>query len=190
MKSASALGGSEATDSEAGSALASSSGAGPGAAVPMFASRLDQAGHIIRRNAGWAFGGGILPIPVVDMMVVSGFQLKMLNELSKLYGVPFSANAAKNIVSALLGSLLPSGFAHGATGYVLRSVPVVGPLLGALVMPAFSSAATWAIGRVFVQHFESGGTFLDFDPVKVREYFKAEFDRAQVEAKGKATAAA
>lgn len=159
-------------------------------AVPMFATRLDQAGHIIRRNAGWAFGGGILPIPVVDMMVVSGIQLKMLNELSKLYGVPFSDNAAKGIISALLGSLLPSGFAHGATGYVLRSVPVVGPLLGVLVMPTFSSAATWAIGRVFVQHFESGGTFLDFDPVKVREHFKAEFARAQNQAKSPTTATA
>jgi uncharacterized protein (DUF697 family) len=157
-------------------------------AVPMFPTRLDQAAQIIRRNAGWAFAGGVVPIPVLDIMAVSGVQLKMLGELSSLYGVPFTANAAKSIISALLGSLVPSGFAHGATGFVLRSVPFVGPLLGVLVMPAFSSAATWAIGRVFVQHFESGGTFLDFDPVKVREYFKAEFDRAQAEAKGKATA--
>ncbi|MEZ5671856.1 MAG: hypothetical protein R3E08_05540 [Thiotrichaceae bacterium] len=44
-------------------------------------------------------------------------------------------------------------------------------------------AATYAIDKVFVQHFESGGTFLDFDPEAVREHFAAEF------AKGKDVAA-
>ena len=30
---------------------------------------------------------------------------------------------------------------------------------------------TYAAGRVFHQHFASGGTFLTFDPDKVREYY-------------------
>jgi hypothetical protein len=46
-------------------------------------------------------------------------------------------------------------------------------------MPAFGAAATYAVGQVFIQHFESGGTFLDFDPDKVREHFRQEFDRAR-----------
>ena len=123
--------------------------------------------------------------PWLTYFAVSCVQLKMLNELSELYGVPFSDNVAKNLISALLGSLIPSGLTHGTVGYLLRSVPLVGPALGALTMPSFASAATWAIGRVFVQHFESGGTFLDFDPIKVREYFRSEFARAQDEMKGK-----
>jgi hypothetical protein len=43
----------------------------------------------------------------------------------------------------------------------------------------FASASTYAVGRVFIQHFESGGTFLDFDPDKVRAHFEAEFKKAQ-----------
>jgi signal transduction histidine kinase len=31
------------------------------------------------------------------------------------------------------------------------------------------------VGRVFTQHFASGGTFLDFDPAEVREHFRQEF---------------
>ena len=153
--------------------------------LPMHDSTLEKARTIIRTNAAWAFAGGIIPLPLVDVLAVSVVQLKMLNELSELYGVPFSDNVAKNLISALLGSLIPSGLTHGTVGYLLRSVPLVGPALGALTMPSFASAATWAIGRVFVQHFESGGTFLDFDPIKVREYFRSEFARAQDEMKGK-----
>jgi hypothetical protein len=31
-------------------------------------------------------------------------------------------------------------------------------------MPALFSGATYAIGMAFIQHFESGGTLLDFKP--------------------------
>ncbi len=42
-------------------------------------------------------------------------------------------------------------------------------------MVLFCGASTWALGKVFIQHFESGGTFLDFKPEEVKEYFKAQF---------------
>ena len=45
-------------------------------------------------------------------------------------------------------------------------------------MPAFNAAATYALGRVFIQHFECGGTILDLDPDKVREHFRREFEAA------------
>jgi hypothetical protein len=32
---------------------------------------------------------------------------------------------------------------------------------------------------VFVQHFESGGTFLDLDPAKVKAYFSEQFERGK-----------
>jgi len=34
---------------------------------------------------------------------------------------------------------------------------------------------TYGIGKVFVQHFESGGTFLNFDAQKTKDYFKSQF---------------
>ena len=49
----------------------------------------------------------------------------------------------------------------------------VGTMLGAISVPVLASGVTWAIGRVFVQHFAAGGTFLTFDPSKVREHFEA-----------------
>jgi hypothetical protein len=32
---------------------------------------------------------------------------------------------------------------------------------------------------VFITHFEAGGTLLGFDPQKVRDYFKSEFEKAK-----------
>jgi len=40
-------------------------------------------------------------------------------------------------------------------------------------VPAFGAGMSWAVGRIFMQHFASGGTFLDFDPDKVRAFFKS-----------------
>jgi uncharacterized protein (DUF697 family) len=62
-------------------------------------------------------------------------------------------------------------------------VPVVGTVLGGLSMSLFSGAATYAIGKVFIQHFEAGGTFLDFNPISVKEHFHALYEEGQSVAK-------
>ena len=40
-------------------------------------------------------------------------------------------------------------------------------------------AGTYAIGGVFMQHFESGGTLLDFEPKKMREYFSSKLEEGK-----------
>jgi hypothetical protein len=41
-------------------------------------------------------------------------------------------------------------------------------------MPALAGAATYAIGRAFIQHFVSGGTLLDFNPPDYKEFIRAQ----------------
>ena len=40
---------------------------------------------------------------------------------------------------------------------------------------AVTFGSTYAVGKVFQTHFASGGTLLNFDPVKARELYKTEF---------------
>ena len=128
------------------------------------------------KNYMWlSMGAGLTPIPLLDWAAVSGTQLKMVFEISKIYGVPFQANRGKAIIGSLFGFLLPHGMACGLIGSWLKAIPLVGVLAGAPAMVAFSGAAAFALGKVFIQHFESGGTFLDFNPDEVKEYFKAQF---------------
>jgi uncharacterized protein (DUF697 family) len=147
------------------------------AALPT--SRREQVDQIIRKYTLWSAGLGLIPLPVLDVAAVATAQYKMVGELAKLYGLPFSHERVRVLVGALLGGGLPAVLAGGGLGSLAKSIPLVGTLAGAAVMPALSAAATIALARVFVQHFEAGGTLLDFEPETMKSYFKTEFERAQ-----------
>jgi hypothetical protein len=89
-----------------------------------------------------------------------------------MYGVPFSDNLGKSVLASLLGSMVPVTSAMGVTT-ALRGMPILG-LLASLAMPSLSAGATFMIGRVFIEHFASGGTLLDFNPWDYREFIKSQ----------------
>tara|TARA_R110002072_G_scaffold149888_2_gene297928 strand:+ start:1400 stop:1951 length:552 start_codon:yes stop_codon:yes gene_type:complete len=146
--------------------------------------RLIEAQSMVRRLSAWSFGAGFIPIPILDMATVTGVQLNMMNKLSKLYGHSFSEHTAKNIVAALLGSIVPHVLSWGSVGSAIKAIPVVGAPLAFLTMPSFSAAATYAIGRVYIQHLEAGGTLLDFDPEEMKAHFREEFEKEMARSKG------
>ena len=47
-------------------------------------------------------------------------------------------------------------------------------MVGSLTMPIYSAGATYVIGQVFMKHFDSGGTLLDFNPPDYREFIKTQ----------------
>jgi uncharacterized protein (DUF697 family) len=134
--------------------------------------------EIVKRHAIYAAAVGLVPVPVVNLAGVIGFELKMLKNLAAHYDIPFREDAGKHIVSSLIGGLSATELGYGAV-FALKGLPLVGPLLALASMPAFAGALTWAVGKVFIQHFESGGTFLDFNPEAVRKYFSEQFGRGK-----------
>jgi uncharacterized protein (DUF697 family) len=140
--------------------------------------RLEGAQRLVNKHALYAAAAGLVPVPLVDLAAITGTQLKMLKELADHYGVPFQADLGKSLVGALVGGVVPTKLAYGMAGSLIKGVPVIGGLLGLFTSPAFASASTYAIGKVFLTHFESGGTFLDFDPEKVRAHFASEYETA------------
>lgn len=145
-------------------------------------SKLERSRAIVRKYMYWSMGAGFIPVPYVDIAAVTGVQIKMLADLSQHYGIPFAKNRAKEIVAALIGGALPGPIAASAVGSAVKMVPVVGPIIGGVSVPILSGATTYAVGTVFIQHFESGGTFLDFDPDKVKEHFRADFEKGKLAA--------
>jgi uncharacterized protein (DUF697 family) len=140
------------------------------------AEKEGEARRIVNKYMWWSMGVSLLPFPLLDIAGISALQLRMLQVLAEHYGVPFSKDIGKEIISSLLGSIVPTSLSF-TLGSALKMVPGVGHVVSGLSMPIFAGAATHAIGKVFIQHFESGGTFLDFEPAKVREYFRQEFER-------------
>lgn len=143
--------------------------------------RTAEANAIVSRYWKWAAAAGLIPIPLVDVAAVTGVQLKMIADLARLYGIPFQKDRGKALAGALVSSLSPSLLSAGtlaAVGPALKVIPGIGTAVGVVVTPAFNAATTYALGRVFVLHFESGGTLLDMDPEAVREHFRREFQAA------------
>lgn len=143
---------------------------------------VDGAMSIVKRNMIWSAGAGILPIPMVEFIAITAVQVKLIKELSEYYDVPFRKDLAKSSVIALLTSLGGVTIGKALATSSLRALPVVGPLVATLSLPAISAGASYAIGRVFISHYEMGGTLLDFDPEAVRDYFKSMFDEGVKEA--------
>jgi len=135
----------------------------------------EEANKVIFNYALGSIVPSLLPVPLVDLAIVAGVQLKMLHSLANIYDVPFKEELGRSSISALLGGTVALSMARVVSSAV-KAVPVVGSLVGAFSMPVVNGGSTYAIGKVFVQHFESGGTMLTFDPSKVREHFKKEFE--------------
>jgi uncharacterized protein (DUF697 family) len=135
--------------------------------------RRDVADKLVDRFAIWSGVAGLVPLPVVDVVAVGGLQVQMVRRLSQMYDVEFSANRGKALVAALAGCMIPATSGMGAAS-ALKAVPILGLLASGFVMPVLSAGATFAIGKAFIQHFESGGTLLDFNPPDYRDFVKAQ----------------
>ena len=142
-------------------------------------SREVQSRSLINKYMLGAMAAGVIPAPAFDVAAIAGIQLKMLHSLSKLYDIPFSENSGKSIIASLVGGLGATSLATGTFGTLIKMIPVVGPLAGAVTMPVLAGAATYAVGMVFIQHFEAGGTLLDFDPAKVKKHFQSLYREGQ-----------
>jgi uncharacterized protein (DUF697 family) len=136
-------------------------------------ARDELASSLVDRFALWSGVAGLIPVPLIDAVAVGGLQIQMLRRLSQIYGVAFSENRGKALLSSLAGAMIPTASSIGAAS-VLKAVPIVGTIIGGFVMPALSAGATYGIGKVFIQHFASGGTLLDFNPPDYREFAKAQ----------------
>ncbi|MBT3354858.1 MAG: DUF697 domain-containing protein [Candidatus Scalindua sp.] len=142
-------------------------------------NRLLQANEIVAYHVQWSLGLGLVPIPLIDAVAILITQVRMLKKLSDHYGIACSENHVKILVTSLIGGtnsgLIGGKFLISMT----KLVPGIGTFIGITAMSALSGSITYAVGQVFIQHFESGGTFLDFDPKKVKEYFMTKFEEGK-----------
>jgi uncharacterized protein (DUF697 family) len=136
------------------------------------------AGEIIRKRVYAAVGAGFVPVPIFDLVALTGIQIEMVARLSRLYEIPFRKDIVKTAISSLIGGALPVA-ASPLIASLLKMVPVVGYTTSAVTLSATGGASTYAIGKVFVQHFETGGTLLNFNADKVKEYYNEKFKEGE-----------
>jgi uncharacterized protein (DUF697 family) len=134
----------------------------------------EEAVEIVTRFALLSAATPLIPIPVLDSVAVSGVQLAMISELCKRYGQDYSKNVAQSLVGAGGAGLLSLFFSNSAPGRALKNAAAAIPLIGPIVRwgtgPVVLAGYTWILGLAFIQHFEMGGKFADFDRKQFAAY--------------------
>jgi uncharacterized protein (DUF697 family) len=142
-------------------------------------STLEQSEKIIRRFVLWSAGGGLIPMPLVDLSAIYAAQVTMITQLSKVYDISFAEHKFKNVLLPLFGALGVTPVATGLLASAIKFIPGVGHAVSSLSMPVMAGAITYATGKVFTAHFEAGGTLLDFDPEVMKEHYKKLFEEGK-----------
>jgi len=122
--------------------------------------RRTQANSIVERHTAYAAVGGIIPVPIANVASVTAVIVRMVKRLSDLYGIPFERDRARAIVVGLMGGAMPTGLGAVTTSTLFYVVPGSG-LVGLAVSSIAAVACTRSIGRIFVEHFESGSSLHD-----------------------------
>jgi uncharacterized protein (DUF697 family) len=129
---------------------------------PVDAQRLQRARAIVRNYAALAAATGFVPAPLLDTALLSGVQLRMIGALAAHYGIPFEKESGGAVFASLCGGMVSAKSVRRVGRSLLKAVPGVGTLLGTVTMPLLGGSSTYAVGLVFVRHFEKGGTLDDF----------------------------
>jgi len=137
--------------------------------------REKHADTIIKNHIIWSMGAGLIPVPIVDFFAVSGIQLDMIRQLCKLYDQDFKESEGKAIITALTGS----GIARMGAKAMIKFIPGIGSVIGGVTMAVLSGASSYALGEVFKKHFDTGGTFLDFDPKRLKKLYNEKFEKGK-----------
>jgi len=133
-----------------------------------------HANSIVKNHMIWSMGAGFIPVPIADFFAVSAINLDMIRQLSKVYEVDFKETEGKAVITSLTGG----GLARlGARA--VKFIPGIGSMLGGVTLAVLSGASTYALGEVFKKHFETGGTFLDFDPARLKKYYDEKFEKGK-----------
>ncbi len=133
-----------------------------------------NANSIIRNHMIWSMGAGFIPVPIADFFAVTAIQLDMIRQLSRMYDVDFKETSGKAIITSLSGASVARMGSRA-----IKFIPGIGSILGGVTLAILSGASTYALGEVFKSHFESGGTFLDFDVSRLKRMYDEKFEKGK-----------
>lgn len=143
--------------------------------VRVISDRETRAMKVVKTWSQWSVAAGIVPVPLMDVALVSGIQVKMIYDLCQIYNVPFEKKSALAVASGLVGGSLSAGVARMAGEMALKTIPYVEQVL----QPTLAFATTYSMGYVFVKHFENSGTLVNFDAGKMNMYFQEQFEKSK-----------
>ncbi len=134
------------------------------------ALRQTEAQNIVKNNIITSLASGLVPLPLFDIISLTNIQFHMIQTLAEHYEISVD-NISRSLITSVISGSIPVVSMLGA-GSLLKSIPGIGSLAGSGSVSIISGATTYAVGQVFIRHFEQGGTLKDFDSSSAKNYFR------------------
>ncbi|HVS38034.1 MAG TPA: DUF697 domain-containing protein [Gemmataceae bacterium] len=108
--------------------------------------------HIVAYSS-LAASAGAVPIPVLDLVLLSGVQSRMIYHLARHYGQPMTAKGFLEIAGGAGLGVLARQATRMTVVELLKMIPIVGSLAGAVAGGALAWASTYALGKAFCYYY-------------------------------------
>jgi uncharacterized protein (DUF697 family) len=138
----------------------------------------EEANKNIKEHVLYSMGAGLIPIFFLDIAAITAIQMDMIRRLCRLYEIDYEETKGKAVATALTGTTLGRLAGYGI-GSALKIIPGIGTLLGGVTLSLTAGATTYALGQVFAQHFERGGSLFDLDPDEFRRFYRDQVERGK-----------
>ena len=125
--------------------------------------------QIVYRYMAMSAGAALIPMAGADVVVLAGIHVALIRQLCDHYDIDFSEHTARNIVIAVVASIVPGSVGSFIGRKILSLLPWTGAFFGWTMMSAGSAAFSYGIGRLFIHHFEHGGDLASFNVSRLHE---------------------
>jgi uncharacterized protein (DUF697 family) len=125
----------------------------------------------------------IVPVAFFDIAAVVAIQLRMIQKLSEQYDKPFSDNLGRKVIFALAGGVFGYGAGYIVAASATKMIPGIGWMIGMVSLPVVAGASTYAVGKSIANHYEEGGTLLDFNATKMRRFYDEQYEKGKTVAR-------
>ena len=153
------------------------------ASQPSIRSRGEE---LAKLYANWAAASGGIPVPLIDIAIITGVQVRLVASLADLYGVSISKHRARLALLSITGggtAVAAGGVAKIAlpgtisiVGSATKSAIGFGTVLGSIAIGAFAYSSTILLGRLFMDAFEKSISFSKTEVDNMAEQYSKEIN--------------
>src|SRR5262249_29167046 len=118
---------------------------------------------------------GALPVPVVDVVLLSAVQTRMVYDLANLYGQPLTRARFMELTSALGLGLL----SRQAGQMLIKLIPGLGTVIGSVAGGALAAASTFALGKAFCYYYRAVLEGRTPDAADLKRYYHEQLKGAE-----------
>jgi uncharacterized protein (DUF697 family) len=130
--------------------------------------------HILAYSSMAATAGAV-PVPILDALLLSGIQTRMVYHLARLYGQPLTGERFRELASALGMGLVLREVGRS----MLKIIPGLGSVLGAAAAGALAGASTYALGKAFCYYYRAVHQGHVPRPEDLKRYYREQLAAAE-----------